>query len=182
VISAYARAGKIDHTLHSHDFYATFIENLFLNGRRLNPAQLGNPDSRPTIRDALRTATFFDGRVERIGDMMDDFDFTQAPLPPLVLPTHIPTGIVASCSADNRVACTSPTVVVTWNPVTGPEIPGPFTYHITRDDHVDLPQCIGTATTCQDTPGRGKHLYRAFGVDANGIASPRSAAAEADEP
>jgi hypothetical protein len=65
--------------------------------------------------------------------------------------------------------------------VTGPEVTGSFTYHVTRNGK-ELPQCVGTAASCTDLPGKGAHLYRAYSVDSDGVASPLSAAAEADEP
>jgi phospholipase C len=181
MISAYAKAGLIDHNVLSFDSYATFIEDIFMHGARLNPAALGNPDSRPDIRDALTQVRFPNGRTAPIGKLMDEFDFTQAPLPPLVLSTHIPTGIAIVCDIKPSELCSSPTVKISWASVAGPEVPGPFQYHVTRDG-VELPQCIGTATSCVDIPGKGAHLYRAYSVDPNGVASPPSAAAEADEP
>jgi hypothetical protein len=60
-------------------------------------------------------------------------------------------------------------------------VPGPFTYHITRDG-LELSQCIGTASSCTDTPGSGPHFYRAYAVNSENQASPLSAAAEADVP
>jgi phospholipase C len=183
MISPWARPGMIDHALYSADSYATFIEDLFMGGARLDPAQLGNPDNRPDIRDALTEVTFIDGHSEPIGNLMNEFDFTQKPLSPLVLSTHIPTELLATCNPPPTLysPCTLPTVTLTWAPVTGPNVPGPFTYHVERDG-LDLSQCIGTATTCTDTPGTGAHLYRALSVDASGVKSPLSAAAEADEP
>jgi hypothetical protein len=74
-----------------------------------------------------------------------------------------------------------PTVKISWEPVTSPQVPGPFIYHIQRDG-TELAQCIGTATRCTDEPGSGNHLYRAYSIDPGGTASPLSAAAEADEP
>ena len=117
-----------------------------------------------------------------IGNLMDefDFDFTQTPLSPLLLSTHIPTGITANCSADGKPDCTSSTVSLSWNPVAAGEVPGPFTCHVQRDG-ADVPQCVTTASSCTDTPGRGVHLYRIYSVDAQGTASPLSAAAQAVE-
>jgi len=181
VISAYAKAGKIDHNLLSLDSYATFIEDLFMGGARLNPAELHNPDHRPDIRDALTHVVLPDGRREAIGSLMDDFDFHQKPLPPLILSTHIPTGITAACGAQNTERCKRPKVKVSWNPVTGPDVAGPFIYHVERNG-VDLPQCTGIATYCWDTPGKGVHYYRVYSVDQIFVASPRSAAAEVLEP
>ena len=182
LISAYARHGFVDHAAYSFDSYATFFENLFLAGARLDPASLRNPDARPDIRDALTSVTFLNGQTVPLGDLLDEFDFEQAPQPPLVLSTHIPTGIQVACRkkpGELGEQCQIPTVTISWQPV-GNQQPGLFTYHVTRDG-VDLPQCVSTASTCTDTPGSGAHLYRAYSVDTNGVASPASAAAEADE-
>lgn len=179
LISPYAKAGLIDHNVLSADSYATFFEDLFMGGARLIPASLGEPDSRPDIRDSLRSATFVGGRVRRIGRLMDEFDFTQTPLPPLLLSTHIPIGITAICSADDSIHCTSSTVNLSWEPLAAGEVPGPFTYHVQRDG-ADVPSCVTTAASCTDQPGRGRHFYRIYSVDAQGTASPLSAAAEAD--
>jgi phospholipase C len=78
VISPYAREGYIDHQTLSHDAYIKFIEDLFLDGQRIDPATDGRPDRRPTVRE----------RVGRLGDLREDFDFTQRPRRPLILPTH----------------------------------------------------------------------------------------------
>ena len=182
LISAWVKPGTIDHSVLSFDSYATFIEDLFMDGARLNPRQLGNPDSRPDIRDELKSVRFPDGTTEPIGKLADEFDFKQKPLPPLILSTHIPTGIAVDCSADHSEHCTSTSVTITWSSVTGPNVPGPFTYDVLRDG-VALPQCTGIdAASCVDMPGSGNFFYRVYSVDRNGIASPNSAAAEADVP
>jgi phospholipase C len=182
MISAYANPGMIDHSVLSLDSYATFIENLFLYSTRLNPAALGNPDSRPDIRDSLTTVTFLNGAAAPIGDLLDEFDFTQTPRAPLILPMDIPTNLLASCGATVRnTQCRSPSVSLTWHALSSAQGAAPFTYHIVRDDPV-VAVCTTTATTCTDTPGSGTHLYRASSVDANGVRSPLSAAIEADEP
>ena len=82
VISPYARGGYIDHQTLSFDAYAKFIEDRFLGGSRLDPATDGRPDRRPTVREDVAV----------LGDLVADFDFNQAPLPPLVLPEHPPPG------------------------------------------------------------------------------------------
>jgi phospholipase C len=183
MISAYAKAGLIDRSVLSVDSFATFIEDIFLGGARLNPAALGNPDSRPDQRDALTSVTFPDGHTEPVGSLLNEFDFTQAPLRPLMLSTHIPTGITAVCNSRNphSTTCNGPTVTLSWASVSGPQVPGPFTYHITRDGR-EVRNCIGSATTCTDQPGEGIHYYRAYSVDSANLVSPLSAAAEADEP
>ena len=182
MISPYARSGMIDHAYYSFDAYATLIETLFMNGTALSPAQLGNPDSRPTQRDTVTSGTVIGKGQVAIGNLMSEFDFTQTPLAPIVLPTHIPTGLRADCQAPiNTEVCKTSTVTIAWNPVTGAQVPGPFTYHVERDG-VDLPQCTGTQVTCTDTPGSGAHFYRAFSLGSQGAPSPRSAAAEVQEP
>lgn len=180
LISAHAKAGMIDHQVLSFDSYATFIEDLFMGGARLDPRALGNPDHRPDIRDAL-TQVFFPGGPSTVGNLMNEFDFKRPALPPLILSTHIPTNISVDCGPANSEHCTQQTVTISWAPVTGRKVHGPFVYHIKRDG-AELPQCVGAATSCTDRPGSGVHLYRAYSVNALNIASPLSAAAEADVP
>jgi phospholipase C len=83
VISPYARRGYVDHQVLSFDAYAKFIEDRFLRGQRLDPADDGRPDSRPTVRE----------KVSRLGNLISDFDFTQKPLPPMILPTNPKTDL-----------------------------------------------------------------------------------------
>jgi phospholipase C len=82
VISPYARAGYIDHQLLSTDSYLKFIEDVFLGGQRIDPATDGRPDSRPFVVEDR----------PGLGDLSNDFDFKQTPLPPLILPLHPPPG------------------------------------------------------------------------------------------
>ena len=82
LISPWARAGTIDHQVLSHDAYVKFIEDLFLKGQRLNPATDGRSDPRPDVRE----------NALQLGNLMADFDFHQAPRPPLVLPENPPPG------------------------------------------------------------------------------------------
>jgi phospholipase C len=74
VISPYAKAGFIDHHTLSFDAYVKFIEDVFLKGQRLDHATDGRPDPRPTVRES----------VAILGDLSNDFDFTQAPRPPII--------------------------------------------------------------------------------------------------
>jgi hypothetical protein len=69
------KKGTIDHQVLSHDGYLKFVEDVFLGGQRLDPKSDGGPDSHPGVRE----------NATQLGDLMNDFDFTQAPLPPLVL-------------------------------------------------------------------------------------------------
>jgi phospholipase C len=73
IISPFARRGLIDPHVYSFDSYLKFIEDDFLGGTRLNPATDGRPDPRPDIRENLA------------GNLIADFNFNQAPLPPLIL-------------------------------------------------------------------------------------------------
>jgi phospholipase C len=82
VISPYAKKGFIDHQVLSHDSYNAFIEDLFLGGQRLDPKTDGRPDPRPTVRE---TAAI-------LGSLLADFDFSQTPRPPLLLPIHPAAG------------------------------------------------------------------------------------------
>jgi phospholipase C len=75
MISPWAKQGHIDHQTLSFDAYLKFIEDRFLQGQRLDPKTDGRPDSRPTVREALPD----------LGDLTNEFDFTQEPLPPLIL-------------------------------------------------------------------------------------------------
>jgi phospholipase C len=75
VISPYARRGLIDSQTLSFDAYLKFIEDDFLGGARLDPATDGRPDSRPGIRE----------NNPLLGDLTSDFDFSQTPLPKMIL-------------------------------------------------------------------------------------------------
>jgi len=79
VISAYARKGYIDHQTLSHDAYVKFIEDDFLAGQRLDPKTDGRPDPRSEVAE----------NAPQLGDLRNDFDFTQPPRPPLILPGGI---------------------------------------------------------------------------------------------
>ncbi len=78
VISPYAKKGYIDHQQLSGDAYLQFIEDDFLNGARLDPATDGRPDPRPTVRE----------NSSALGNIVNDFDFTQTPRAPLILPVN----------------------------------------------------------------------------------------------
>ena len=78
VISPYARRGFVDHQVLSHDADLKFIEDDFLGGARLDPRTDGRPDPRPDVRESAPI----------LGNLARDFDFTQEPRPPLILPPH----------------------------------------------------------------------------------------------
>jgi phospholipase C len=185
LISPYARPAYIDHQVLSFDSYATLFEDLFMGGERLDPAKYGNPDSRPSQRDSIASVSFLDGRTLPVGRLINEFDFTQTPLPPLILSTHIPANIVVTCrnsKDDHTATCITNKVKVSWDAVAGTNVPGPFTYHVTRD-HEPLTKCDVTKTECTDHPkDAGVHMYRVYSIDQNGVSSPVSAGAEADTP
>ena len=51
VISPYAKQGFIDSQTLSHDAYLKFIEDVFLDGQRIDPATDGRPDKRISVRE-----------------------------------------------------------------------------------------------------------------------------------
>jgi phospholipase C len=75
VVSPYAKRGYIDHQTLSFDAYAKFIEDDFLGGARLDPGTDGRPDPRPDVRE----------NASILGNLVNDFDFTQHPRRPLIL-------------------------------------------------------------------------------------------------
>jgi hypothetical protein len=85
VISPYARGGFVDHQVLSFDAYLKFIEDDFLRGQRLNPKTDGRPDLRPDVRE----------NVPILGNLVKDFDFHQAPRPPIILPLRPHTDLLA---------------------------------------------------------------------------------------
>jgi phospholipase C len=82
VISPYARKGYIDHQILSFDAINKFIEDDFLHGERLDPADDGRPDPRPDVRE----------NASVLGSLTADFDFTRSPRPPDPLPLDPPPG------------------------------------------------------------------------------------------
>ena len=84
VISPYAKQGFIDHQTLSFDAYVKFIEDDFLGGQRLDPQTDGRPDPRPDVRE----------NAPQLGDLAADFDFSQQPRPPVILPVRPPTDLL----------------------------------------------------------------------------------------
>ena len=77
-ISPYARRGHIDHQTLSSDAYLKFIEDDFLGGARLDPKTDGRPDPRPDVRE----------NAPILGNLVQDFNFSQPPRAPVLLPTN----------------------------------------------------------------------------------------------
>ncbi len=80
-ISPYARKGFIDRQTLSSDAYLKFIEDDFLGGARLNPRTDHRPDPRPDVRED----------APLLGNLVQDFNFSQPPRPPVLLPANPPT-------------------------------------------------------------------------------------------
>jgi len=107
VISPYAKQGYIDHQTLSFDEYLKFIEDDFLNGQRLDPATDGRADPRPDVRE----------NAAILGDLTQDFDFSQTPRAPIVLPVHPATTLTAIAPFGPRAPAASPgntTAAVSW--------------------------------------------------------------------
>src|SRR5207253_3933139 len=101
--------GYIDHQILSFDAYAKFIEDDFLGGRRLNPKTDGRPDPRPDVRED----------VPILGNLIDDFDFGQAPRSPVVLPVHPHTTLTANAPFPPSMPSAAPgdtSATVRWTP------------------------------------------------------------------
>jgi phospholipase C len=98
VISPYAKTGYIDHQTLSFDAYDKFIEDDFLNGQRIDPASDGRPDPRPDVRE----------NDPILGNLLDDFDFSQNPRPPAVLPVHPQTTLTGTPGQPPSTPTTSP--------------------------------------------------------------------------
>lgn len=77
LISPYSKKGYVDDQTLTFDAYNKFVEDNFLGGHRLDPATDGRPDSRQTVRESDTI----------LGDLTNDFDFTQPPSAPILLPT-----------------------------------------------------------------------------------------------
>jgi phospholipase C len=103
VISPYAKHGFVDHQVLSHDAYLKFIEDVFLNGKRLDPATDGRPDPRPNVRE----------NASILGDLVNDFDFTQPPRAPMPLYQYFnySTFLYTANAASNDISA----FAVNWN-------------------------------------------------------------------
>ncbi len=98
VISPYAKRGYIDHQTLSFDAYVKFIEDDFLHSQRLDPRTDGRPDPRPTVRE----------NVKILGDLRSDFDFSQKPRAPELLPVHPKTTLTGTPGNAAQAAAANP--------------------------------------------------------------------------
>jgi phospholipase C len=91
VISPFAKQGYIDHQTLSFDGYDKFIEDVFLHGQRIDPRSDGRPDPRPDVRE----------NVPILGNLASDFDFSQSPRAPMLLPVHPTTTLTGTPGLGN---------------------------------------------------------------------------------
>ena len=185
VISPWAKPGYIDHGILSMDSYARYIEDVFMQGTRLDPKTFGEPDSRPELRDRVTYVQFLGGPRTEIDVLENDFDFTQTPLPPLLLSTHIPISIKIACGSTDPVnpqTCTENAVTISWRSVQAQNDYGPYSYQVLRDGTA-VSTCATRAASCTDNDvPAGTHYYTVYSIDPNQVASPASAASQADVP
>lgn len=78
VISPWAKKGYVDPQTLSFDAYIKLIEDDFMGGRRLNPNTDGRWDPRPDVRE----------NASILGNLAGDFNFSQTPRAPMILPVH----------------------------------------------------------------------------------------------
>ena len=88
VISPYAKTNYVDHQTLSFDAYLKFIEDDFLGGQRLDPKTDGRADSRTHVRE----------NSSILGNLMNDFDFSMSPRPPVVLPVSPKTTLIENAA------------------------------------------------------------------------------------
>ncbi len=163
VISPYAKSGYIDHQQLSHDAYLKFIENDFLGGSRLNPRTDGRPDKRPDVRE----------EASGLGDLVNDFDFTQSPRSPVLLPSHPEPG-----PASNPPGPIPPTVVtmnatsVTSSTATlnATVNPNGETVNSCRLEYGTSSKAYTASAPCTPAPGSGEGAV-AVSADVSGLKS-----------
>jgi phospholipase C len=159
VISPYARKGYIDHQVLSFDAYDKFIEDDFLGGQRLDPATDGRPDPRPVVRENTRI----------LGNLIDDFNFNQAPRPPVILPVHPKTTLTGTPTAKPTTTTPIPlgklTAVVQCLKTQGVALPAGATRKQIRAAILDLPHARerGVYAACAPTlPATLRKRLRAY--------------------
>jgi phospholipase C len=111
VISPFAKQGYIDHQNLSFDAYLKFIEDIFLNGQRLDRMNDGRADSRPDVRE----------NAPILGDLTKDFDSSHPPGAALILPPY--PGPSGSSTIRLTTTGTQPVTVATTATVTVTTLP-----------------------------------------------------------
>jgi phospholipase C len=185
IVSPWAKAGTIDHQIVSFDAYLKFIEDIFLKSQRIGGRAGLRPDSRPVVRESLTsitqpTGTGFTGHPVAVGNLLNDFDFSQTPLKKVVLPTNIPNGFKGTLNTTSA-AFTFP---LNWAPPANTSVAGYTVYRTTTSgkNYKPVPGCSAafgqpfTGTSCTDTdvtPGV-TYYYVVTSTDPNGVESRRS--------
>jgi phospholipase C len=80
LISPWRGTGTSTTRRSAFDAYLKFIEDDFLNGQRIDPKTDGRPDPRTVVRENARA----------LGNLASEFDFSQHPGKPKLLPLHPP--------------------------------------------------------------------------------------------
>jgi Phosphoesterase family len=181
IISPWVKAGTIDHQTVSFDAYLKFIEDIFLSSQRIGGAAGLRPDSRPVVRESLTsiiqpTGTGFTGNPVPVGDLLNDFNFSQTPLNPLILPTNIPNNFKGTLKTNTSYA-----FPLNWQPPANVSVAGYTVYRTTTSgsNYTPVPGCSAafgkpfTGTSCTDTTAQAgvTYYYVATSTDANGVES-----------
>jgi phospholipase C len=90
LISPYAIGGTIDHQILTTDSFLKLIEDTFVGGESI--CQSGRSDPRPDCRD----------ESTQLGNLLNDFNFSQKRLDPLVLSTHPMTTLIDNDEDDSQ--------------------------------------------------------------------------------
>ena len=102
-----------------------------------------------------------------------------------MLSTHIPIGIGIACGSTdeyNPQNCTQTAVTISWRNMQEQKDYGPYSYQALRDG-TPISSCATRSTSCTDSDvPAGTHYYTVYSIDPNNVASPASAAAQADVP
>ena len=137
IISPWVKHGVIDHQTMSFDAYQRFIEDVFLDHARIGGFGGQRPDSRPLVRESVKTVstqtspTAFNGPPIPVGDLLNDFNFSQSPLPPLILPTNIPNNFYATLNIGTNPTTITYKFPLTWSPPANVTITGYNVYRTT---------------------------------------------------
>jgi len=170
VISPYARHGDIDHQTLSFDAYLKFIEDDFLNAQRLDPAADGRSDPRPDVRE----------NASILGDLSLDFDFTQTPRAPIVLPVHPATTLTAIAPLGPRAPSAVPgngAATIRWqgpfsdggSPITAYRI-FPFKTGTLDSAHVvTINSGSATSASVGGLTNRQQYTFTVAGINAKGV-------------
>jgi hypothetical protein len=148
------KAGAIDPQIVSFDAYLKFIEDLFLRSERIGGRAGLRPDSRPVVRESLTSITQptgmgFTGNPVPVGDLLNDFNFSQTPLNPLILPTNIPNNFKGTLKTNTSYA-----FPLTWQPPANVSVAGYTVYRTTTSgsNYKPVPGCSAAFASPSPAP------------------------------